>query len=276
MIVVSDTHLSPAAPQAQANWEAALRYISSVNPDLVLHLGDLSLDGAHDASDLHYGRAQLDRLPVPWHAVPGNHDVGDNPLTGAPAGYAIDAGRQQRWNEVIGADHWSLSAGGWTLLAVNAQLFGSGLAAEYRQWEWLEEQAGRCGSDQPIALVTHKPIAAPGPELEQSPAFRFVPQPAREHLARLFLGKTLALVLSGHVHQYRQLRLDDVEHLWVPTTWAFLPDHLQPVLGMKRSGLVALEFADGAAPQPVLVEPDGLAQLTLIEDLPDPYRRERT
>ena len=77
---------------------------------------------------------QLDRLPVPWHAVPGNHDIGDNPWPGAPGDFTVDAGRCQRWLDIVGADHWSLTVNGWTLLAINAQLPGSGLEAEARQW----------------------------------------------------------------------------------------------------------------------------------------------
>jgi hypothetical protein len=34
------------------------------------------------AADLRHGRAQLDRLSAPWRAVPGNHDIGDNPWPG--------------------------------------------------------------------------------------------------------------------------------------------------------------------------------------------------
>jgi 3',5'-cyclic AMP phosphodiesterase CpdA len=88
VILVSDTHLSASAPQAQANWDAVVSYVGTCAPDLVIHLGDLSLDGAGNAADLRHGRAQLDRLPAAWHAVPGNHDIGDNPWPGAPAGTA--------------------------------------------------------------------------------------------------------------------------------------------------------------------------------------------
>ncbi|HJY57686.1 MAG TPA: metallophosphoesterase, partial [Streptosporangiaceae bacterium] len=92
VILVSDTHLSASAPQAQANWDAVVSYVGACAPDLVIHLGDLSFDGAGYAADLRHGRAQLDRLPVAWHAVPGNHDIGDNPWPGAPADIAVDAG----------------------------------------------------------------------------------------------------------------------------------------------------------------------------------------
>ena len=81
----------------------------------------------------------------------------------------------------------------------------------------------------------------------------------------------LALVISGHVHQYRLLRLDGADHLWVPTTWAVLPDQVQPVLGAKRCGIVSLTFTAGTLANQELIEPDGLEQHTVTVDLPDPY-----
>ena len=271
VILVSDTHLSVSAPQAQANWDAVVSYVGVCAPDLVIHLGDLSLDGARSAADLRHGRTQLDRLPAPWQAVPGNHDIGDNPWPGALVGSAVDAARHQRWLEVVGADHWSVTAGGWAVLAVNAQLLGSGLAAEAAQWSWVEEQIGRHRGRGPVALITHKPVTATGSELAAAPPYRFWPPPARGRLARLFGGTPPALVMSGHVHQYRLLRLDGTDHLWVPTTWAVLPGHAQPLFGAKRCGIVSLTLTTGTPAQRELIEPDGLEQLTLTIDLPDPY-----
>jgi glutathionylspermidine synthase len=43
------------------------------------------------------------------------------------------------------------------LLAINAQLPGSGLEAEAGQWSWLEEQLSAPGNNGHIALLTHKP-----------------------------------------------------------------------------------------------------------------------
>lgn len=270
VILVSDSHLSASAPQAQANWDAVLSYVGACAPDLVIHLGDLCLDGAHDAADLRYGRDQLDRLPAPWRAVPGNHDIGDNPWPGARPGGAVDAARRQRWLDTVGADYWLLQAGGWTVLAVNAQLLGSGLEAEAEQWSWLEEQAAR-HRGQPVALVTHKPVTTDETELAAAPPYRFWPAPARARLARLFGAAPPALVLSGHVHQYRQLRLDGTDHLWAPTTWAVLPDHAQPTFGAKQCGITSLTLTAGTVRDQQLIEPPGLKQLTISIDLPNPY-----
>ncbi len=271
VVLVLDTHLSPAAPEAAVNWDAVLGYVSAAAPELVIHLGDLSLDGARHLDDLQYGRQQLDRLAVAWYAVPGNHDVGDNPWPGAPEDSEVTTGRHQQWLDTIGADHWALTVNGWTFLAVNAQLLGSGLEAEAGQWSWLEEQFGRRSENQQIALITHKPVTAAGPELAASAPYRFWPPSARHRLAGLLNGKPPALIISGHVHQYRQLRLDGTDHLWAPATWAVLPDDVQPTFGTKRCAIVSLKLAPGTPARPQLIEPAGITQLTLLRDIPDPY-----
>lgn len=109
LFFVSDTHLSPDAPEAQKNWAAVVRYVTAAAPDLVIHLGDLSLDGARNPADLDHARGQLEMLPVPWAAVPGNHDIGANPLPGRPEDVSVTEARRQRWLDVVGADHWALT-----------------------------------------------------------------------------------------------------------------------------------------------------------------------
>jgi hypothetical protein len=114
-------------------------------------------------------------------------------------------------------------------------------------------------------------VTATEEELAGSPAYRFLPPSARDRLRGLHGQTPPALVMSGHVHQYRLLRLDGTDHLWAPSTWAVLPDQVQPTLGAKRCGIVSLDLASGTSPEPVLVEPDGIAQLTAGTDIPDPY-----
>ena len=272
-ILVSDSHLSPDAPEADANWAAVRRHIAAAAPDLVIHLGDLSLDGARNASDLDYARQRMDLLPVPWRVVPGNHDVGDNPWPGAPDGAVVDDSRRQRWLDAVGIDRWSLTIGGWTLLAINAQLAGSDLAAEEEQWSWLAEQVRACADGQRIALISHKPLAAGEAEMAAAPPYRFWPRPARDRLTAIFGGRWPALVISGHVHQFRQLELGGADHLWAPTTWAVLPDDVQPVLGAKRCGIASVVFDSAGPPEATFAEPDGIVQLTMRTDIPDPYQR---
>jgi hypothetical protein len=272
VILVSDSHLSPAAPHAQANWDAVLAYVAAAAPQAVIHLGDLSLDGAHDPADLAYARRQLDRLPVPWHALPGNHDVGENQWPGVPDGLMTNPGRRQHWLDAVGPDYWALEIGGWTLLAINAQLADTGLDAEAGQWDWLAGRLAARVPGHPVALLTHKPLTGAGAaEQAAAPPYRFWPAPARQRLAGLLGTRLPDLVASGHVHQHRELRLDGTDQLWVPTTWAVLPDEVQPVLGAKRCGVVSLDLSAGLPPRRELIEPPGITTFTLYRDVPDPY-----
>jgi hypothetical protein len=90
--------------------------------------------------------------------------------------------------------------------------------------------------------------------------------------ATMTSATTRGLVMSGHVHQYRLLRLDGTDRLWGPTAWALLPDHVRPVLGAKCCGIVSLTLTTGTPHEQELIEPHGLEQFTLTVDLPDPYR----
>jgi hypothetical protein len=269
--VVSDTHLSSRAPEADANWDAVIDHVARMLPDLVLHLGDLTLDGMNDASELRRARGLLDRLPVPWHAVPGNHDVGDNPLAGLPNGGPVTPGRHESWLDAIGADRWRLELAGWTLIGLDAQLFGSGLAAESDQWRWLSGQLEGMATGHPTVVVMHKPLSAPEHELAVAPPYRFVPPPARRQLERLLAGRITPLVVSGHVHQFRVLDVGPRRHVWAPTTWAVLPDRIQATYGAKRCGVVALTLAADGRTQARLEEPAGIRQYMLSDDIPDPY-----
>jgi hypothetical protein len=158
------------------------------------------------------------------------------------------------------------------MLAINAQLLGSGLPGEARQWSWLDAQLNEPADPGATALITHKPLTAPVAELKVAPPYRFVPQPARGRLMMLVRDRNVALVVSGHVHQHRRLDIDGVAHLWAPTTWAVLPDEVQPTLGTKRCGVVPLDLAEDHPLDPEMVEPDGLTQFMLAPDVPVPYR----
>ena len=269
VVVVSDSHLSERTPEAQRNWSAVLRHLESVPPDLVVHAGDLSLDGTYDGSELLYARTQLRRVRVPWLAVPGNHDIGDNPSVGGDPDDAITRERLCRWRDEVGDDFWATGLGKWRIIGVNTQLFGSASEAEAAQWTFLEAEL--TAPRVPTVLVTHKPLTASEHELAAAPRYRFVPSPAREQVVALCHEAGVEVVVSGHVHQSRRLRAAGMTHLWAPTTWAVLPDWLQPHTGAKRCGILELDLRDDGGFTAQWVEPAGLEQLTLGEDIASPY-----
>jgi hypothetical protein len=61
LVAVADTHLSSRAPDGLANWAAVVRDVAATNPDLIVHLGDVTLDGIH-----HRGTARRPAAARPF------------------------------------------------------------------------------------------------------------------------------------------------------------------------------------------------------------------
>lgn len=77
VVQISDTHLSPAKQHFACNWEPLTTWLTAQAPDLVIHTGDVTVDGADVEEDMRHCRALLDTLGVPVLSIPGNHDVGE-------------------------------------------------------------------------------------------------------------------------------------------------------------------------------------------------------
>ena len=123
IVLVSDTHLAPRATVFRKNWDVIARWIEDVRPDLVVHLGDITVDGVSEPGELGAARAVFDLLTVPMRFIPGNHDVGDNPLATGPSGdHPLDLARLTDYRDLFGSDRWTLDAGAWQIVALNAQL----------------------------------------------------------------------------------------------------------------------------------------------------------
>lgn len=267
VIQVSDTHLSREKPWFLPNFEIVAGIVAARRPDLVVNTGDLALDGANRDDDLAFARECHDALAVPVRAIPGNHDVGDNPPARARPGELITEERQARYRRYFGDDAWTVDAGPWVLVGVNAQLLGSGLPAEEAQWSFLASVATRAAG-RPIALFVHKPLFRDDPG-EANVTHRTVTPENRRRLADLLHGANVRLVASGHLHQHRHHRLDDVDHCWGPSTAYVLPDRKQPRMGQKRVGYVEYTFQPGRVDVSI-VEPPELTNHDL-DEFPDAY-----
>jgi 3',5'-cyclic AMP phosphodiesterase CpdA len=256
IIQISDTHLSVQHDHFRQNTDRIAQALAGEEADLIIHTGDLSMDGAVDPSDLELARAWNDKLPAEVLSVPGNHDVGDLP-SNRPDQPVTDA-RLAAWRDIIGPDWWVRDQGGWRLIGLNAMLVGTGHDQEAAQTDWL---VSVLSDERPIAIFLHKPLCidalAEGPR-----GYWTLPPEPRAQLRQILAGKPIHLLGSGHLHIERQQRIDGIEHVWSPAS-SFVVGGMQEDLGgQRRLGYVEHIFeADRVVSR--FIRPDGLEDLPL-------------
>ncbi len=242
---ISDTHLARRLKKPTDNFHRVAEHIDATRPDLVINSGDLAFSAPTSPDDLVFAKALHDALPVPCRHLPGNHDIGDNPTAIFPEpAHPVTEALRQDFIGVIGYDRWRFEEAGWCFIGMNSLIMNSGLASEAEQFDWLASELGHTGG-KPVALFIHKPLfldAPDDPELESS-AVRYVPEPRRQQLIAMFDKVDLRLIASGHIHQRRDVTFGHVRHVWAPSTGFTIPDRIQPVIGVKQTGLIEYRFA---------------------------------
>jgi 3',5'-cyclic AMP phosphodiesterase CpdA len=236
IVVLSDIHLSPTHGFFWENWCVAREFANAAKADPVIVNGDLAINGPDSDDEIAFAAIALAKLHARVLALPCNHDVGDEP-PGQDPDQIIDADRLARWDHSFAADRWALDAGGWRLVGVNAQLFGSSLAREDAQDQWLDEQLSTAG--RPIALFLHKPLFLEGPADDLVTTSCMVPS-ARKRLLDKLDRSDVRLIVSGHLHQHRDRTFGNQRHLWVPAVAFAGP---QAHGGDGRCGLTVLDFS---------------------------------
>jgi 3',5'-cyclic AMP phosphodiesterase CpdA len=170
--------------------------------------GDLAINGPDSDDEIAFAATALGKLRTRVMALPGNHDVGDEPL-GQDPDQIVDADRLARWDRYFATDRWALDAGGWRLLGVNAQLFGSGLAREHAQNQWLDAQLNTAGR------LLHKPLFLEGPTDDVVSPSCMLPSVRTRMLDKLNQSD-VRLIVSDHLHEHLDRTFGRQQHLWVP------------------------------------------------------------
>jgi 3',5'-cyclic AMP phosphodiesterase CpdA len=235
VIQISDTHLSRTKTHFVGNWATLARWIASHRPDLVIHTGDVTFDGAENDDDLAYAADLIAVSGGRWRVLPGNHDVGG-------AGHRSHDAQLQRWRARFGADWWVEDIAGWRLVGLNALILGSGVADEAAQMAWLSQTMLEAG-ERRLAWFLHKPLFLDDPGEGDTGYWSIKPQ-LRAGLLALLERRSVALVASGHLHKARDFRHAGTRYLWGPAS-SFLLGAVQPPMpGEKRLGAVLYEFGE--------------------------------
>jgi 3',5'-cyclic AMP phosphodiesterase CpdA len=259
IIVISDPHLSPTHGFFWDNWRRTCDAVNRLSPDAVIVSGDLCINGPDSDAEVAFARRALGGLKPPVFAIPGNHDVGDEP-PGQEAEQIIDAHRLQRWISVFGADRFAFDLGGWRVIGLNAQLLGSGLPQEREQDGWLDAELG--GASRPVLLALHKPLFLQSPDEAGMTASSVNPAP-RARLLRRLQGAPVQVVVSGHLHCHRDVVRDGLRQVWAPSTAFVLRE---PVDATANSivGILSVEL-DGHGARVELIDVPGLVAHDLAE-----------
>jgi 3',5'-cyclic AMP phosphodiesterase CpdA len=265
VIQISDTHLSRSKPHFADNWPPLAAWIATQNPDLVIHTGDVTVDGAGDEDDLRCAAELMRSLGVRFRAVPGNHDVGD---AGHPRQPVTDE-RLARWRIFFGPDWWVEDTEGMRLVGLDAMLLGSGNHEEAEQAAWLDTVMEGAGGRQ-IAWFLHRPLFLNSSDEPDTGYWSVKPEP-RARLIELVRRHSVALVASGHLHKAHQTVCDGTRYVWAPAS-SFLvgPDIQPPMPGEKRLGAVLYEV-DGAAIEPSIIDVPRLAPYWIDDVIDEVY-----
>ncbi len=237
IVHISDTHLSPGKTHFAANWAPLRQWILAQEPDLIVHTGDVTVDGADVDADFAYCAGLLAGLGVPVHAVPGNHDVGEPGHPHQPT----TSERITRWRRHLGGDYWSVDVEGWRLMGLDSMLFGAGIAEEREQLAWLDTTLRSAGGRR-IAWFMHKPLFLGAPDEGDTGYWTVKPLPRADILDRV-RQYGVAIVATGHLHKMHDRTYQGCRYLWVPSSGFVVGERLQePMPGEKKLGAAVYDI----------------------------------
>ena len=95
IVVLSDIHLSPTHGFFWENWCVAREFADAAKSDAVIVNGDLAINGPDSDAEIAFAARALGKLRTRVMALPGNHDVGDEP-PGQDPDQIIDADRTRK------------------------------------------------------------------------------------------------------------------------------------------------------------------------------------
>lgn len=225
--VVSDSHVnpdedvcnSPFPVNARANprFRHVIADLNRRDINFVIHLGDL-LHPVPETGDLYAAAAQAYRdiavdLSVPIAHVPGNHDIGDTPVKGAPASPTTEA-MINAWTNEFGTQYQAFSHENVRFILLNSQLINSGLPDEARQRQWFEAELEQ--ADGRVMVMLHHPPYLCFPD--EPDHYDNTDPPGRDWLLELVERYEVEAMFAGHAHNFWYDRFAQTDYYLAPST----------------------------------------------------------
>jgi predicted phosphodiesterase len=225
--LVSDTHVnekedfsaSPYPANAEANPRArhVFDQINQTEPVFIIHLGDMinpvpELPSYEDAAKNFHDLAN--NLKAPMHLMPGNHDIGDKPVTWMPAGM-VNGEHIDLYRKHFGNDYFSFDHEGCHFIILNSPLINSGDPAEAEQAAWLEADLKENTGTRTF-MFSHYPIYVSSPDEPES--YDNIDEPGRSWLLGLIRLYKPEALFTAHVHNFWYDVIGETEYYVAPST----------------------------------------------------------
>jgi 3',5'-cyclic AMP phosphodiesterase CpdA len=233
---VNDNHMgTPRSyrfrPAINRRWEAIRRQMTTINAEFLLHGGDLTRDGESHEFEYRQAREDLETLPFPTFAIPGNMDVGNK--------HAHHNGFKRKWAEqgldwndldlnmteqrlqlfasYFGPIHWTFVYRDVRFTGFYAAVAGSDLPHEERLWRLLERLPTLSPTQHHVAMMHYWPfIERPDePDWDMTNGDEYdnwyfsIGPPHRQRLWKMLQDAGVDILFCGHVHTGRPVQLVD-------------------------------------------------------------------
>lgn len=194
---ISDIHL--IEPGSEAPLRTVLARIQQERPDFVLFSGDETENGSAEQYALFL--ECLQKLDLPYHILPGNHDLGN-------------AGMSQWYQERFGALNTAWEIGGCCCLTLDTTnddpVPGNWHGrVEAPALEWLRDTLEAIPPEKPLLLFTHHGLVGRQEDLTLDVV-------NAEEVLSYFQGRRLIAGFNGHAHRLSVHHWDAVPFISVP------------------------------------------------------------
>ena len=153
-VVLADTHYTKIAAETRVEFEGrrkqlariahVLKLIDSLNPEFVIHLGDLTQEAPESENfevSMQEALDQIGRVDSKWYQVAGNHEVGDKPDATMPT-HPVSRRILSSYHAKMGSSWYSFNQGKCSFIILNSQILNTGIPEENEQSFWLENLLG--------------------------------------------------------------------------------------------------------------------------------------
>jgi len=143
----SDLHISSTNPEPSEDLQKAVADVNKLSGiEFVIIAGDVSNLG--DVISLKMAKQMLQKLRMPYHIIPGNHDV---------KWYETGA---ENFNSVFGDDKFEFSHKSVTFIGfTTAPMNRSGLGTiQVEDLKWVKMMLEKTGAEKHVFVITHYPL----------------------------------------------------------------------------------------------------------------------